>query len=935
MNRKGRSRRAARRWASCAFVAVLLTAGFTGVQVGSQTQPAEAAEIDAPQLYKLQGFFDRIDDDVDELRADLVLKVPTGFVNRVTGALQKVDGKELKLGYDYSRSTKRNMTYTNTMNGAAGATAWANNRSERYTIHSVIPSGKNDYLVISVEGDMNIPTRASENNVVGGYETPMNWYFSYDSRSGSTWMASALTVEGVSYRAYYGGTSANVKTGPQIKLQWDGIYNLWSGNQANWGQVLDFGLNGRSPGVFPSNSFAVDMVNHAMGTASRGPAGSVSDSFWYAWVHEDGTIVDSVTTAPIRVSGYPPSKSRNTPTNRVSKNQVQGTAPTLAWTIDQAEQGLTSRVSFAGDIDFTDAGGNGYYRLLVWPEARNPANVTVDNGSPLISYTAPDLFDAEGKLTPRAQSEAWIAASAYYRYNIDLPDAPVITSPENDEHTNVNTEIALSGTGTPGKTITLKLARGNTISDTNNPSLTTMVDGDHEGVHPGDVVVGADGTWSYTYVPPVALADGEYTVVALQTDQEPGNYNLTSPPSNPNDPTNPTSWGVTFTIDTVAPVAPVMDCLASPTAETTPTLTGSSAEPGAVLHVSEGNDRIGQGTVDAPNWSYTVDPPLANGTYSFTALQVDRAGNVSPQSAPACDLRVAVAVDTLGAKIVAGVAHPASGFEQADPTNWEITLTDGAETVVMDPDSPRQLARDTTYTIGERLRAEPTPDAFAERYEQLGELACVDGNGDLLPEHVFDPGAQTLTLPSTLDVAEPLSCSITNQTAHASLVTQRVGGQTTAPAAGWVLSATLAASGAAAELSLGVETQSDVATPGWYRVSAAAPDGLSVIGVQALDVGTVACAAAAADATQAPESCWVEMGEEGRGEGNVPQGTHSVFRIVAASPADIPPLPLTGGLGTWLFTAGSAAALACAAAVWLYQRRLKGEASAPELEGSV
>lgn len=924
-----RARRVLRRWTSGLIAAALLAGGVIAMQAGLPVERAEAAELDAPQLYKMQGFYDRIDDDVDELRADLVLKVPTGFVNPETGALQSVDGKQLRIGYDYSPSSVRNMNYRNTLVGAAGATAWANNRDEYFTIHSVIHSGKNDFLVISIEGDMDIPNRVDANNSVGGNKTPMNWYFSYSATGGTGWISSALTVESIPYYAYYGGMTASVKTGPQIKLQWDGIYSLWSGDQANWGQVLDFGLNGHAPGVFPTNSFAVDMVNHAMGTATRGPAGSVSDSYWYAWVHEDNTIVDTITPSPIHVTGYPPSKSRNTATNRVSKNMVQGTAPTLAWTLDQAAQGLTDRVSPQGAIDFNGAGGNGYYRLLVWPESRNPETVTVDNGSPVISYTAADLFDASGSLTQLGIDQSWIPASAYYGYHIDLPEAPEITVPAHGSHTNANTAVELSGTGTPGKTITLKLAQGRTITNTNDPSLTTIVDGDHEGVHAGDVVVQPDGTWNYTYRPSAPLTDGEYTVVALQTDQTPGNYHLTSPPSNPNDPADPTSWGVTFTMDTVAPAAPTMLCLASPTEDTTPTISGGNAEANATVHVSEAEERMGEGIVTGANWSYTVDPALKNGTYSFTATQVDRAGNESPRSAPACELRVAVPVDALGQKVVAEIANPVPELPSADAANWEVTLSDGTETVTMSPDEPRKLKRDTTYTIGERLRTEPAPETIASQYTQLGGLACVDAKGEDLPTGVLNPEAQTLNIASDLEIAEPISCSITNQSAHVSLLTQRLGGQTSQPAEGWALSGS---SAGAADISLGTDTPQSLASPGSYQLQATAPTGLSVVGVQALDLARPECAFDAGEAAGVPSECWVDVAKNASGEAAIPQGKHSVFRIVAAAPADIPPLPLTGGLGTWVFTAGSAAALAFAAATMLRRRILANRIATSRLE---
>lgn len=1081
-----RAHRRRKRWLGVGVIVLMLAGTAVGLILGGrgETQQLVAtAETDAvfaltpPEIYKYQGFYDRIDDEVDELRADFVLKVPAGYIDRQTGDLQSVDGKQIRIGYDFSPSGLRSTMYINTMKGgAAGAESWAKNRDEYFTVHQVLPSGRFDFWVVSLQGDLNIPTGSQANNVPWGLKTGMNWYFSYVSGSPSTsttWIRNALSQEEVHYYAYFGYRhEGKVYTGPQFKMQYDSKYDLWSKQQANWGQVLDFGLNGSPEGVLPANSFAVDLVNNGTRTSNpeQGAPGTVSDTFWYAWVHEDGSLVTSINTAPIKVTGVTPRAARNSTTAEVIKNTGQrNNEPWLGWTPEQGAQGLTNKVDPGGAVDFRDAGGNGYYRFLAWPESRDPqgraaaqeaddtapearsqlkppaepvppsegesgardgeeqpeppspgsgsepsdqaesetapdpdgqetdgdhaaegstgaeaeqeseqqaadantppepaeeqiASADVPDGeandepdpahenpgtdqpdssddaeepeaepaepennrmqSPVFSYTAADLFDANGYLTPRADAEKWTQATVYYKYTIEMPEAPVITVPEHNSFSNEAGVITLAGTGTPGYTISLRLASGATeITDPNDPGLTRIVDGEHQGVQDGDVVVSSDGTWSYEYRPANPLPDETYTVVALQTDQRPGMYHLTSPPSNPHTEETPSAWGVTFTIDTTAPDAMSFICPASPTTETAPRLSGSGVEEGAEVHVLESGSRVGEATVTGTDWSYTPEPPLNNGTYRFTAVQVDRAGNESAPSDPACELRVATAVPVVAEKQIVEVTHPAPELGTVSPGNWEITMDDGSGPVVINADADVRIPRDTEVRIAERLRTEPAPDPNADRYTQLGALRCVDGDGDDLPGSVFDPDAQTILIDATLDVPEPVSCSLRNQAAHASLVTKRAGGQTVSPRPGWSLTASTTASGHGFTLS--EESASVLAAPGTVALAASAPAGLSVIGIQRLDTGREQCAAHATAPEAAPQDCWKTLAEDANGNTSITQGEHSVFRVVAASPAEVPSLPMTGGLGSWQFTVAGAVALALALATALRLRVLK------------
>ena len=901
--------------------------------------PAQAAPVPAPEVTFFHGYNEKIDDLIDELRLSLVLKVPRGYVDEQTLELKPVDGKYLRVGYDHyggdSSGTGGYLDnrYINT-SGAAGALRWAKNVDQYFTIHKVIPAGDNDFLVMSVEGDMNFGDNLAVNNVVDGRSTTGPVFLSFERGtpgSGTAWMRGApLTTYNVEYNIYSARSGA--VSGPIVQVLWDNQYSLWSRGQANWAMVLDYdlalgnsaGINrpGSVPeGVVPANSVGVHLANPAFNTVARGPANSVTKSFWYAWVHEDGRLVQEINTGPIRVDGMTPNSNvwpAGASGGRMAKNEdTGGSRPTLAYTDAAGAQGLNGeRVSPSGEIDFRGLQdrGTGYYRLLAWPETSNPAAVTNAAAGKERVFAADDLFDGAGRMTPLAEQQQWIAGSAYYKYTIDRPAAPVIEVPADGSHTNLNNEVVISGTGEPGRSISVKFRQGDKISNTSDPELLTIVDGDRNCAAAGgcEVLVDSNGTWSYTYKPRTPLADGRYSVVALQTEQD-SRFNLTSDPSNPNDETHPTAWGVSFTVDTVAPNAPALTCPVSPTQNTQPTLRGGGVETGAAVTVHQRTlstapptETSHAASVNAPNWEYTPDAELPNGKYQFWATQQDSAGNISPGSSPVCEVQVSTSVPTTGEKVVQDVTYPAPELAPVGAENWEITATEGTTTeVISDPSQPIELDREKTYVIGERLRA--TPEPFADAYTLQGNPVCLDGTGVKLPEDMFNPETSQLTVSATADVTEPITCTLTNQASQVSYVTQRLGGQTAAAPTGWHLS------GASAEgdsFSLLPEEQSVVTKPASFELSAALPTGLSLVGIQKLDLATPSCAPHAISPLAAPQSCWIETASAGTA---APQGTHQVFRVVAAAPVDMPTLPLTGGLGSWQFLGAGGIALAIAA----------------------
>ncbi len=156
-------------------------------------------------------------------------------------------------------------------------------------------------------------------------------------------------------------------------------------------------------------------------------------------------------------------------------------------------------------------------------------------------------------------------------------DDTLITGPADGDILNEDPP-EITGTGAPGRTITITINGGDPI----------------------EVTVGDDGTWSYQSEEP--LGDGEYTV---ETEND----------------------AVTFTIDTVAPdVAIVTPTEDEPTGEK-PDITGT-AEAGATITIFIDGEEVGQTTANEDGeWSFTPANALADGDHDVTVRATDAAGN--------------------------------------------------------------------------------------------------------------------------------------------------------------------------------------------------------------------------------------------------------------------------------------------------------------------
>jgi hypothetical protein len=97
--------------------------------------------------------------------------------------------------------------------------------------------------------------------------------------------------------------------------------------------------------------------------------------------------------------------------------------------------------------------------------------------------------------------------------------------------------------------------------------------------------------------------------------------------------TSASSATLNITIDTQAPVVPTITTAQNPTADNTPTVTGTAEAKSTVTIIIDGAP-VGTATANASgNYSFTTPTPLADGTHAFTATATDAVGNTSTTSA--------------------------------------------------------------------------------------------------------------------------------------------------------------------------------------------------------------------------------------------------------------------------------------------------------------
>ncbi|WP_336821492.1 BapA/Bap/LapF family large adhesin [Cedecea sp. VD20] len=221
------------------------------------------------------------------------------------------------------------------------------------------------------------------------------------------------------------------------------------------------------------------------------------------------------------------------------------------------------------------------------------------DGSFTITLTSPQITGETLTVTATDPSGNTGPGATITSPTIPLPDEPGITGITNDHPnapnggnvgnnspTNDNTPT-LNGTGQAGTTVHIY----------------------DNGVQIGTVVVGANGTWSFT--PGTALADGTHSFTVTATNER--GESATSP-------------AYTITIDTVPPAA-ATDLAVSPDGDT---LTGH-AEAGSTVTVKDANGNvIGTGTAGTDgSFTITLTTPQITGEI-LTVTATDPSGNSSP-----------------------------------------------------------------------------------------------------------------------------------------------------------------------------------------------------------------------------------------------------------------------------------------------------------------
>ncbi|MGB7248188.1 MAG: Ig-like domain-containing protein, partial [Phormidesmis sp.] len=183
---------------------------------------------------------------------------------------------------------------------------------------------------------------------------------------------------------------------------------------------------------------------------------------------------------------------------------------------------------------------------------------------------------------------------------------PASDTGELGDNVTSETTPTLTGTGTPGETVTLYA----------------------DDAPVGTAIVDDEGNYSIT--PDAPLAEGTPALTVTTTD----------PSGNESAPSEP----LTLTIDETAPTAPAAPTLDpasdtgelgdNVTGETTPTLTGTGT-PGETVTLYADDAPVGTAIVDdAGNYSVTPDAPLAEGTSALTVTTTDPSGNESAPSEP-------------------------------------------------------------------------------------------------------------------------------------------------------------------------------------------------------------------------------------------------------------------------------------------------------------
>lgn len=353
-----------------------------------------------------------------------------------------------------------------------------------------------------------------------------------------------------------------------------------------------------------------------------------------------------------------------------------------------------------------------------------------------------------------ATDRAGNAGSDSITVTVDLVGAPVLISTPADGSSTSNATPTITGSAEPGTMVTVVVDAGTASEET------------------ATVTADANGVWSYTVM--TSLAAGSHTIDASGTDSN----------------NNTTNDSVTFDLDSTAPtVAIVTPAEGATTGDVTPTISGTSDEPNAIVRVVidagtadereefTQTDANGDWTIDLqalPNGAHTVEVSISDGagnvgsdTVSFTIDPASALAIVTPSDGSSVSTTDPVISGTapVGTEVTlvidAGTADETTVTVTADANgDWSYTATglaEGDHTVDASAGSESDSATFTVDTTPPALTLDTPEDGSAVNTT----TPTISGTGE--------PGTTvTLTLPDgssvTVDVDENGDWSYTLET---------------------------------------------------------------------------------------------------------------------------------------------------------------------------
>jgi len=398
------------------------------------------------------------------------------------------------------------------------------------------------------------------------------------------------------------------------------------------------------------------------------------------------------------------------------------TSPADGDLTDDATPDITGTAEPGTTVDVTITNPDGTTTVIEDVPVDADGNWTVTPDQP--------LSEGDHTITVTATDEAGNTSEPSEPVTITVdttaPDAPVITSPTDGQVLGDDTPT-ITGTGEPGATVDV------TITDADGNEVT------------GTATVDENGDWSFT--PDAPLADGDYTVVATQTDEA----------GNESDP----SESVGFEVDTSIPAVEIVSPAPGDTVNsTTPEITGTG-ESGSTIDVAIDTDGDGEPDVSGTttvdengDWSFTPTEPLPEGEIHVVVTATDGANTATDE--------VTFTVDT--------TAPDAPAITEVDGT----AVGDDGTVLTDNPTPPITGTGEPGATV------EVTIDG------NVVGTTTVDENGDwtFTPTESLDDGEHSVTVTQTDEAgnesvpSEPVVITVDTEAPAAPVITSPSDGDT-------------------------------------------------------------------------------------------------------------------------------------------------------------